>query len=369
MYLNLGKRSKSTSVAPRRVTVQETRAQNSPTPPPAKPVAEPPPQLSPYSFFFPIPLTSRGIKIGIGSPRGITGAAAPSLASAPIPAALPAVEAAQQERVEFRMRRKQYLEEHASAFEPYHSSNLSVVHKAFVQVINDEGMLTRASFNEALRSLGVQDDSLIDRIFDLFDTRKDGVIEYKEVVQALDVILNGTNKKITCKDCFDLFDPSGCGYLIKPCLTELKVNQQEKDGINHLMVKTLIEIIDRLQAEDFEKFQKEWAKHNRKPRPRSKSTSATNRPEKPATATRPSDKALAATEAPKKKKKLEPTRFARKIHLSSDEFRECLAKDPVLVQAFLGRVLLTMESVYLRNKRTLQGGALSVSSVGSTHRE
>ena len=39
------------------------------------------------------------------------------------------------------------------------------------------------------------------------------------------------------------------------------------------------------------------------------------------------------------------------VHLSFDEFCEWLATDALLVQAFLGRILQTMETVYKRNKR------------------
>jgi len=262
--------------------------------------------------------------------------------------------------------------DHAFAFDAFNTSNLMTIHKTFTQHITSDGKLAASAFVEALKVLGVTDEAIIERTFALFDVRHDGIIDYKEVVTALDVIINGTNKSITYHDCFAVFDPLGCGYILRTTLAEVKKGRLEKDGVNHMLVKTLIEIIDFLRVEDEEKWRKDWVKrHKRKRKKPDKKKSlfqkilstgknshnnARDRSKSPA-----STKGAPTTKS--RKGKEVPEQIQPKIHISYDEFCQQMTKNPTLVQGFLGRILLTMESVYLRNKRTAaeRAGGTSVS--------
>lgn len=220
-------------------------------------------------------------------------------------------------RLEIRKKRQNFFSTKATTFKRFESgSNLIVVHKAFMTVVNDEGTLTKANFNRALQSLNITDESLMDRAFELFDANKEGIVDYEEVISALDVIVNGTNKHITAKDCFSLVDPTSCGYIIMNWLQELKHKRTESNEVTHMMVKTLLEIFDRLQLEEEERIMKERNKKGKK------------------------GKAEAAG----------PITWSKKIHLNFTEFSSFLAAEPLLVQAFLTRVLQTMEAVYIKNK-------------------
>eukprot|EP00993_Chasmostoma_nieuportense_P002068 NODE_2897_length_1068_cov_12.060574_g2764_i0.p2 GENE.NODE_2897_length_1068_cov_12.060574_g2764_i0~~NODE_2897_length_1068_cov_12.060574_g2764_i0.p2 ORF type:complete len:303 (+),score=106.00 NODE_2897_length_1068_cov_12.060574_g2764_i0:63-971(+) len=294
MILNLNKKTKS-----RKVTLLETAA--------ASPSSASSGGASPYTFFYPEAVTHSIALVE----EALDPAQSPDFHT----------------RNEVRSKKKLYFEEQAVTFDQFKSSNLVTIHKAFAQNITHEGMLERKAYHAALASIGVTDDRIINRTFDLFDAKKESIVDYREVICALDVIVNGTNKHITMQDCFALFDPTNCGYVIENCLSDLKLLRAEEGNVNHLMVKALLEIFDRLQALEAEKHKKELQKRSKR---RGKAKGA----------------------AP-------PLHYAKKIHMSYEEFCEFMATEPLLVQAFLARILATMEEVYMRNKKTatLQLGA------------
>lgn len=260
--------------------------------------------VSPYSFFYPSDVVSN----------------MPVISAALDPETLPGF----QDRKKTRLLKREYFNQYAAVFEQFKSSNLSTVHKAFAQNVREDGMLTRELYSSALVSVGVTDRNVIDRSFDLFDPHKENAVDYREVIAAVEVIVNGPNKALTMKECFKLFDPSDCGYIIQPGLREIKIQRSETDGINHLMVKALLEIFDELQREENERLAKENTKKKGK---RAKKA--------------------------EKGKPLEVPPHSPKIHLSFEEFCGFMTSRALLVQAFLTPILLTMEMVYARNRKVL----------------
>jgi antitoxin component of MazEF toxin-antitoxin module len=121
-----------------------------------------------------------------------------------------------------------------------------------------------------------------------------------------------------------MFDPSKCGYIIKNMLLEFRAEQKEANGINHMMIKVLLELFDQMQAEDNEKYVK-----------------AVTRKSKKTTKLRKTTNAWAVQLPPK---------HVKKIHMNFDEFHGFLSENYLLVQAFISRILMTMEAVYMRNK-------------------
>lgn len=257
----------------------------------------PMPLRTPYEFFYPNP------------PAPLS----PPLVRSPSPEVA--------ERTEVRKRKKEFFRQHAESFAQFETGNMVMVHKAFLPHVADDGTIGRAGFCRALAALDVRDPDLMERTFDLFDSSKEGVAEYEEVIMAMDLIVNGTNKHITAKDCFSLVDPTSCGYIIMNWLQELKHKRTESNEVTHMMVKTLLEIFDRLQLEEEERIMKERNKKGKK------------------------GKAEAAG----------PITWSKKIHLNFTEFSGFLAAEPLLVQAFLTRVLQTMEAVYFKNKSAVTG--------------
>jgi Ca2+-binding EF-hand superfamily protein len=239
--------------------------------------------LSPYSYFYPASAES--------------GADAESQTT----------RRPKEDRRTLRERRKMFFKAHAANFDQYNTSNLQIVHKTFTQFVDFEGNLPFIDYSDALRDLGVTDEDLIRRTFGLFDIHRTGVVEYREIITALDVILNGTNQRITVEDCFHVVDPGRCGYIIRPVLLEYRSQQKETDGLNHLMIKVLLELLTKVEEED-------------------------------------------AAQRAKGGLKLRGMRLAPKVHMDVDEFHGFLKTNPLLVQAFMAQVLLTMESVYQRNK-------------------
>jgi Ca2+-binding EF-hand superfamily protein len=342
MYLSLGKKRVG-STGNRKVTVQESKQQSggsssSPNaqsqsqqqPPPPPPT---PPLTSPYSLYFPANVLN---KITL-----VEDANNPALGT---DFSLRCVD---------RIKKRSYFQQNASAFAGFKSGNLAAVHRAFVQVVASDGTLTKDTYSSALTSLGVINEDLIDRTFALFDVRKHNIVEYIEVISALDVIINGVNSHITCTDCFNILDPAGCGYLIRNCLREIKILRLEENGINHLMIKTLIEIIDRLKDEDAQRYSKMMAKKNKKkkkkPQDKKNNLFTTTTPSQSNASAIVSRGVKGLLDAAKRKV-IGAQQFQPKIHLSFDEFSQCMSTDPVLVQSFLSRILLTIEVVYLRNK-------------------
>uniref|UniRef100_A0A7S1NIH4 EF-hand domain-containing protein n=1 Tax=Eutreptiella gymnastica TaxID=73025 RepID=A0A7S1NIH4_9EUGL len=230
------------------------------------------------------------------------------------------------ERCEFRKRKVEFFKDQQPVYGKFKApqSNLQLVHRAFLGNVSDDGTLDRKQYFKSLVAIGVGDTQLMERTFDLFDSRKDGIIDYQEVITAIDVILNGKNKNYTATDCFKLCDPTGCGYIIMNYLQELKTRRAEQQ-VSHMMVKALLEIFERLQAEDEANFMKTWAKKSKGKGKKGKG---------------------AGVEAT-------PPARSKKIHLNYDEFCEFLAQDPILVQAFLVRILITMETVYRKNKQAV----------------
>eukprot|EP00667_Euglena_gracilis_P010895 EG_transcript_11105 len=240
-------------------------------------------------------------------------------------------QATAEERRTVDQQKRAYFETHAISFGHLNMSNLRLVHKTFVQYADAEGILSQLAFAAALRSLEVTDADLIDRTFVLFDAHKVGYVEYKEVIAALDVILNGANQRVTAADCFHVLDPTDCGYIIQNVLLEHKRAQRETDGMNHLMIKVLLEHFTRLQQEEELRRVKAVPKRSRR---------------------------LRARRGPGG-----PAALCPKLHISLDEFHELLRTDPVLVQAFTGQILATLESIYLRNKAAAAKLAMRQSAV------
>jgi len=62
-----------------------------------------------------------------------------------------------------------------------------------------QGVISKTEFKEVMKQMGVVDNFLQDLIFNVFDTNKDGTINFQEFVAALSVMTRGTpDEKLEC---------------------------------------------------------------------------------------------------------------------------------------------------------------------------
>lgn len=66
-----------------------------------------------------------------------------------------------------------------------------------------QGVISKTEFKEVMKQMGVVDNFLQDLIFNVFDTNKDGTINFQEFVAALSVMTRGTpDEKLECTQPF-----------------------------------------------------------------------------------------------------------------------------------------------------------------------
>jgi hypothetical protein len=75
---------------------------------------------------------------------------------------------------------------------------LSAMYKQFRKE-TPQGVISKTEFKEVMKQMGVVDNFLQDLIFNVFDTNKDGTINFQEFVAALSVMTRGTpDEKLEC---------------------------------------------------------------------------------------------------------------------------------------------------------------------------
>jgi len=90
---------------------------------------------------------------------------------------------------------------------------LSAMYKQFKKE-TPQGAINKVEFKEVMKQMGVVDNFLQDLIFNVFDTDKDGSINFREFVFALSVMTRGTpDEKL--EFAFQMFDIHGQGYITK----------------------------------------------------------------------------------------------------------------------------------------------------------
>jgi hypothetical protein len=80
-----------------------------------------------------------------------------------------------------------------------------------------QGVISKTEFKEVMKQMGVVDNFLQDLIFNVFDTNKDGTINFQEFVAALSVMTRGTpDEKLECTQPFIFAPPP---LLLPPLLS------------------------------------------------------------------------------------------------------------------------------------------------------
>ena len=72
--------------------------------------------------------------------------------------------------------------------------------------------LNATEFEAAMSHLGFDDLPMVNRIFEIFDTNKDGSIDYRELVCGIDLLLRGHGEE-TLRFCFSVYDLDDSGFI------------------------------------------------------------------------------------------------------------------------------------------------------------
>ena len=104
-----------------------------------------------------------------------------------------------------------------------HHYHVEDVFTEFANYANEDGLLDRQTFTKCVSQLILATDtlgqreealslSLIDGIFDIFDTDGNGVVDFQELACGLSVLCDGSRDD-KAKAAFSLFDYNGDGYI------------------------------------------------------------------------------------------------------------------------------------------------------------
>eukprot|EP01012_Entosiphon_sulcatum_P026971 TRINITY_DN32491_c0_g1_i1.p1 TRINITY_DN32491_c0_g1~~TRINITY_DN32491_c0_g1_i1.p1 ORF type:complete len:301 (+),score=23.51 TRINITY_DN32491_c0_g1_i1:55-957(+) len=186
----------------------------------------------------------------------------------------------------------------------YSSTNFKLVSQGFLGHIDVDGTLTVHTCAQALEDLGiVEAKPYAVRIFQALGT-EDDALPFNEILFALDAVLNGRTRLDTCKACFHVFEEEGSGFITKQRVSALRSKRLETEGCTHLMIKSVLSLIDGLEKQN---EQLASAKHKRGRR-----LPPVNRP------------------------------VNKKTELTFDEFVEALTTDPWIVQCWLPQIILCL---------------------------
>merc|ERR1712000_29026 len=101
----------------------------------------------------------------------------------------------------------------------FDQKELSAMYKQFRKE-TPQGVISKTEFKEVMKQMGVVDNFLQDLIFNVFDTNKDGTINFQEFVAALSVMTRGTpDEKL--EFAFHMFDVRGAGVITKEDVTKV----------------------------------------------------------------------------------------------------------------------------------------------------
>mmetsp|Transcript_47702 Transcript_47702/g.85189 ORF Transcript_47702/g.85189 Transcript_47702/m.85189 type:complete len:321 (-) Transcript_47702:59-1021(-) len=184
--------------------------------------------------------------------------------------------------------------------------NLYLVNKAFLPVL-EEGEITPDGMAFVVESTGPADaTAYVNHIFACCEPTSEGKLVHHEVMTALDALLNTPKTAARVHTIlFDLFDEYKCHFILRVRLLELRAKRREDNGQTHQMIKSLLTLMDRLEAE--------------------------------------ADEAAAAGGGKKKKKALPAIqKCVRKMQISKEEFAQALRDDPSFVLVFLPPILMCL---------------------------
>ena len=139
--------------------------------------------------------------------------------------------------------------------------NLRSIREHFLQYTGTTGVLDAGEFRQACKEVGISNGALIDALFAEFDDDGSGYIDSDEICGSLRKLLDGEERDVIFKQCFNIYDIDGSGEI---SLTELQATRgartEAKLGITENQRDTLIwmfkhsKYLDSNGSIDFEEF-------------------------------------------------------------------------------------------------------------------